>query len=61
MNGRNIIHMNEATLIEAVQEYLDARTNEKMRKQTVTAIAAYSKALDNGFDVFLESPKEEPK
>lgn len=52
MKGNNTLELNEATLIEAMQEYLDKRMTEHSPR--VTAVKSSKVGLSDGFTVRVE-------
>jgi hypothetical protein len=54
VKGKNVIHLNQATIVAAVQEYLDRRLVANAEKQKVLAV---NTALVNGttsYDATIE-------
>lgn len=57
MKGRNEIRMNEATVIEAVQEYLDARHSKDSPLVTGFAKVSGSHVISGG-DMYVVATEE---
>ncbi len=51
--------MNQATIVEAVQEWLDARMADRARANVVMSVKQSSGYESNGFDVVLEECQKE--
>ena len=58
MKGNNTLELNEAALIEAMQEYLDRRMTDYAPK--VTAVKSSRIGLSDGFTVHVEARTREP-
>ena len=58
MKGRNTLHLNEATIIEAVQEYLNQRLKEPTQKVESVKFSG-SGPYQNVFLVTLEEKKDD--
>jgi hypothetical protein len=56
MTGNNELKLNEATMIEIVQEWLDSRFKEGLRKQFVRAVS--QDRANNVFWIRIESEGE---
>lgn len=59
MKGNNVIYLNTATLIEAVQEYLDKRITPNIRVESV--LANSSTAYEQGGMFFIKVSEEVEK
>lgn len=59
MKGSNKMNLNEATMMDAVQEYLNKRTAVGYKAPKVTGVKADSSYGSRGFDVTLTSEEAE--
>lgn len=60
IKGSNTLHLNEATMIEAMQEWLDARTIPTHRGDAVVAAVKYEGGSYDGRFVITLKEKETP-
>lgn len=60
MRGINKLILNRATLIDAIQEYLDKRALDEIRQVRVTGIKSGGNFNDGTFEVCVEEAKPNP-
>lgn len=59
MIGRNILKLNHATVVAALQMYLDSERRPEARKQVVQSVEA-TRGVDQGFEVEIVEKDETP-